>query len=311
MTTKSLSIIVPVYNEEVAIPIFIDAVQQNMRKMPELEVSFWFIDDGSTDKTIDILENVSHQDPLIHYIEFSRNFGKEAALYAGLQHAKGDYLAVMDVDLQDPPELLPEMLQDVMSGKWDSVGSRRTNRDGEAHLRSFFSDLFYWLINKVSDTKLVKGARDYRVMTRQMVDAILSMTEYNRFSKGIFSWVGFKTKYLEFENVDRVAGNTSWSFMSLFRYSIEGIINFSTIPLDLVIATGLVTFFASIIGIIVIIIRALIFPNTAVFGWPSLVVIILLIGSIQLLSIGVIGRYISGIYKEVKHRPIYIARRIK
>lgn len=310
MKHEILSVIVPVFNEEESIPLFLEKMRQVSRGLP-VEIEYWFVNDGSSDDTQVVLDAMNASDSKVHFIDFSRNFGKEAALYAGLEYAKGDYVAVMDVDLQDPPELLPEMLQGVMSGEWDAVGSRRINRIGEPRIRSFFSDLFYKLVNKISSTQLVNGARDYRVMTRQMVDAILSMPEYNRFSKGIFSWIGFRTKYLEFENVDRAAGKTSWSFFSLFKYSIDGIVNFSTAPLDIVTGLGFITFISAIIGAIAIIIRAIAFPSTAVFGWPSMVVIMLLLSGIQLLSLGVIGRYISGTYTEVKRRPIFIAKKVK
>lgn len=310
MKHEILSVIVPVLNEEESIPLFLEKMRQVSRELP-VEVEYWFVNDGSNDNTQAVLNALNNSDSNIHFIDFSRNFGKEAALYAGLEYAKGDYIGVMDVDLQDPPELLPEMLRGVMSGEWDAVGSRRINRIGESRIRSFFSDLFYKLVNKISSTQLVNGARDYRVMTRQMVDAILSMPEYNRFSKGIFSWIGFRTKYLEFENVDRAAGKTSWSFFSLFKYSIDGIVNFSTAPLDIVTGLGFITFISAIIGAIAIIIRAIAFPSTAVFGWPSMVVIMLLLSGIQLLSLGVIGRYISGTYTEVKRRPIFIAKKVK
>ena len=282
----------------------------------ELEINdvlfeYWFIDDGSKDDTLSVIKKIQKSNNRVHYISFSRNFGKESALLAGLQQATGDFVAVMDVDLQDPPELLPEMLQGVRDGEWDVVGSRRINRTGEPVLRSFFSNMFYKLVNSVSETEFVNGARDFRVMTRQVADAVLALPEYNRFSKGIFSWVGFRIKYLEFENVDRVAGKTSWSFWNLVKYSIEGIVDFSTAPLQLVVGTGIMSFLFAIIGIIFIIIRALVYPGSSVFGWPSLVVIILMIGGVQLISLGVLGRYISGVYTEVKHRPQFLVREMK
>ncbi|CAK1234580.1 glycosyltransferase family 2 protein [Fructobacillus cardui] len=304
-----LSLIVPVHNEEDTIQIFYDAIQ---KIKPEVgaTIDFHFIDDGSTDKTLPILRNLANQDSNVHYVSFSRNFGKEAGLYAGLQQAKGDYVAVMDVDLQDPPELLPQMLAEVQSGEYDAVGTRRANRKGEAKLRSWFSAQFYKWMNKVSQTHLVDGARDYRVMTRQMVDAILSLSENQRFSKGIFTWVGFKTKYIPYENRERVAGTTSWSFWKLTKYAIEGIVSFSTIPLTIVTFLGLLSFGASVVAGIFIVIRALI-SNSSVAGWPSMVTIILFIGGIQMLSLGIIGRYIAAIFMETKNRPIYIAKEKK
>ncbi|WP_220739002.1 glycosyltransferase family 2 protein [Leuconostoc miyukkimchii] len=304
-----LSIVVPVHNEEETIQIFYDALS-NIKKQLTATIHYHFIDDGSTDNTLSILRRLSESDENVHYVSFSRNFGKESGLYAGLQQADGQYVAVMDVDLQDPPELLPQMLQDVQSGEYDAVGTRRANRKGEAKLRSWFSEQFYVWINKISDTQLVDGARDYRVMTRQMVDAILSMTENQRFSKGIFSWVGFKTKYIPFENRERVAGNTSWSFWSLLKYAVEGVVSFSTVPLTVITGLGFTSFGLSLLSAAFIIIRAMV-NNNSVAGWPSMVTIILFIGGIQLLSLGVIGRYIAAIFLETKHRPIYITREEK
>ncbi|KRN76826.1 glycosyltransferase family 2 protein [Weissella minor] len=306
-----LSIIVPVFNEEETVPVFYDALEAVHQNLLDYEFEYWFIDDGSSDHTMQAIQNLSNQTGAVHYVEFSRNFGKEAALYAGLQHATGDYIVVMDVDLQDPPELLPEMLAGVVSGEWDMVGTRRTNRTGEPPIRTFFADQFYKVINKISDTHLVNGARDYRVMTRQVVDAILSMSEYNRFSKGIFSWVGFKQKYIAYENVERVSGTTSWSLWSLFKYSIEGIVAFSQAPLTAIAVLGVFSFIASIIGAIGIFVRAILVPSSAIGGWPSMVVIILFMGGLQLLSLGVVGRYIAAIYLESKKRPIYIERQSK
>ncbi|GIC69723.1 glycosyltransferase family 2 protein [Fructobacillus tropaeoli] len=304
-----LSLIVPVHNEEDTIQIFYDAIQK-IKPEVEATIDFHFIDDGSTDKTLTILRDLANQDSNVHYVSFSRNFGKEAGLYAGLQQAKGDYVAVMDVDLQDPPELLPQMLAEVQSGEYDAVGTRRADRKGEAKLRSWFSAQFYKWMNKVSQTHLVDGARDYRVMTRQMVNAILSLSENQRFSKGIFTWVGFRTKYIPYENRERVAGTTSWSFWKLTKYAIEGIVSFSTMPLTIVTFLGLLSFGASIVAGIFIVIRALI-SNSSVAGWPSMVTIILFIGGIQMLSLGIIGRYIAAIFMETKNRPIYIAKEEK
>ena len=306
-----LSLIVPVFNEQDTVKLFYDAIEEEHKNFADYELEYWFIDDGSSDNTMDAVDNLIATDSHVHTVSFSRNFGKESALYAGLEHATGEYVAVMDVDLQDPPSMLPEMLAGVSSGEWDAVGARRTSREGEPVVRSWFSNLFYKLINSMSDTHIVEGARDFRVMGRPMVDAILSMQEYNRFSKGIFSWVGFKQKYLNYENQDRVAGNTSWSFWGLFRYSIEGFIDFSRAPLLLVSVLGGIAFVLALLGAILVFIRALLYPDTSVFGWPSMVVIILALGGIQLLSLGIVGRYISNIYLEVKKRPIYVARKVK
>lgn len=308
---SKLSIIVPVFNEEETVVIFYDAIELERKNFADYDIEYWYIDDGSTDGTVAAVESLIARDENVHLVSFSRNFGKEAGLYAGLEHATGDYIAVMDVDLQDPPELLPEMLAGVSSGEWDAVGARRTTRAGEPKLRSWFSSLFYKIINMVSDTHIVEGARDFRVMTRQMVDAILSMQEYNRFSKGIFSWVGFKQKYLEYKNKDRVAGTTSWNFWSLFRYSIDGFVNFSKAPLLLVSVLGTIAFVMALIGAVIVFVRALVHPENSVFGWPSTIVIVLALGGVQLLSLGIVGRYISSIYLEVKKRPIYIARKVK
>ncbi|MBM7617030.1 glycosyltransferase involved in cell wall biosynthesis [Weissella uvarum] len=308
---SKLSIVVPVFNEEEAIPIFFQAIERVHQNLSEYDFEYWFIDDGSTDQSMSAIKQLQTQSEWVHYVQFSRNFGKEAAIYAGLEHASGDYVALMDVDLQDPPELLPEMLDGVASDEWDMVGSRRINRVGEPPVRTFFSNLFYKLINKISATHLVNGARDYRVMNRQVVNAILSDGEYNRFSKGIVAWVGFRQKYIPFENVERVAGKTSWSFWSLLKYSVEGIVAFSQVPLTVIGILGVVSFITSIIGALLIFLRALLVPHSAVGGWPSLVVIILFMGGIQLLSLGIVGRYVAAIYLETKHRPIYIAREVK
>ena len=307
--SEILSLVVPVHNEEETIQIFYDTLSA-LKDNLTATIHYHFIDDGSTDNTLSILRELSNNDKNVHYISFSRNFGKEAGLYAGLQQTTGQYVAVMDVDLQDPPELLPEMLHDVQSGEYDAVGTRRADRAGEAKIRSWFSSQFYVGMNKISETHLVDGARDYRVMTRQMVNAILSMSENQRFSKGIFSWVGFKTKYIPFENRARVAGNTSWSFWSLSKYAIEGIVSFSTFPLTVITGLGFVSFGISLLSAVFIVIRALAYHNSAA-GWPSLVTIILFIGGIQLLSLGVIGRYVAAIFLESKHRPIYITREEK
>lgn len=265
-----------------------------------------FINDGSTDDTLLKLRQLSKKQN-VHYLSFSRNFGKEAALYAGLKEANGDYVTVMDTDLQDPPELLIEMVRILEQGEYDCVGTRRINRRGEPSIRSWFARKFYQLINHIGEVEMVDGARDFRLMTRQMVDSVLELSEYNRFSKGLFAWVGYNTKYLEYENRERVAGQTSWSFWSLFKYSIDGIVNFSEAPLNLASFVGAFSCFVSIIAMIFIVVKTLIF-NDPTSGWPSLVCIILFIGGIQLLCLGIVGKYISKIFLETKKRPIYIVK---
>lgn len=306
-----LSIVVPCYNEEEAIPLFYPAVEKVVKQMP-VETEYWFVNDGSSDDTLAELRKLHAQDPeRVHYVSFSRNFGKEAGLYAGLQAATGDYIVVMDADLQDPPEYLPEMYKDISTGEYDCVGMRRTDRKGEAKFKSFLSNQFYNVINKISDTKIVSGARDYRMMTCQMVDAVLSLTEYNRFSKGIFNWVGFKTKYLPYKNVERVAGTTDWSTWRLFKYAIDGITDFSEAPLAIATWAGGLTAFISIIGMIIVVIRKILEPSSSAFGWASMVCIILFLGGIQLLCLGIVGRYIGRIYMQTKKRPIYIIKEKK
>lgn len=307
---KKLSIVVPCYNEEEAVPLFYDAVQKVvLEQMKEVFVEYYFVNDGSADQTLKELRELYKKNPEhVHYLSFSRNFGKEAALYAGLEAADGDYVVVMDADLQDPPEFLPEMYKILQTGEYDCVGTRRMDRTGEAKIKSFFSDAFYKFINKISKTQIVPGARDYRMMTRQMVDAVLSLREYNRFSKGIFSWVGFKTKYLEYHNRERVAGESDWSTWQLFKYAFDGISDFSEAPLNLAVWLGVISFIVAIIGLIAVIIRHFIYPSSSVFGWASLVSIILLIGGVQLLCIGIIGRYIGKIFLQVKKRPIYLIK---
>ncbi|MCC4440535.1 glycosyltransferase family 2 protein [Limosilactobacillus reuteri] len=306
-----LSIVVPCYNEEETIPLFYPAVEKVVKQMP-VETEYWFVNDGSSDDTLAELRKLHAQDPeRVHYVSFSRNFGKEAGLYSGLQAATGDYVVVMDADLQDPPEYLPEMYKDISKGEYDCVGMRRTDRKGEAKFKSFLSNQFYNVINKISDTKIVSGARDYRMMTRQMVDAVLSLTEYNRFSKGIFNWVGFKTKYLPYKNVERVAGTTDWSTWKLFKYAIDGITDFSEAPLAIATWAGGLTAFISIIGMIIVVIRKILEPSSSAFGWASMVCIILFLGGIQLLCLGIVGRYIGRIYMQTKKRPIYIIKEKK
>lgn len=302
-----LSIVVPCYNEEESIPLFYPAVAKVVAKMP-VDVEYWFIDDGSHDHSLMEMEKLHQQHPDVHYVSFSRNFGKEAGLYAGLQAATGDYVAVMDVDLQDPPAMLPTMYHNLQSGEYDCVGIRRVDRTGEAKVKSFLSAQFYHVINKISSTPIIPGARDYRMMTRQMVDAVLSMTEYNRFSKGIFSWVGFKTKYLEYHNVERAAGTTDWSIWKLFKYAMDGIMDFSDAPLAIAIWAGTFIAFVAFIALLVVIVRHCISPNASAFGWASMICIILFMGGIQLLGIGIVGKYVGQIYMQSKHRPIYIIK---
>jgi len=298
---------VPCYNEEESIPLFYDKVKEIVK---DIRHEFIFIDDGSKDKTLSILDELSNNDDSIHYVSFSRNFGKEAGLYAGLKKSKGDYVVVIDVDLQDPPELMLDMINILQNEDYDCVATRRVNRDGEPPIRSFFAKMFYKMINRMSETEIVDGARDYRMMKRIMVDAIINDTEYNRFSKGIMSWVGFKTKWLEFSNRERLVGCTKWSFKSLFKYAMDGILAYSTFPLTLVSYIGLFFFGVSIIALLFIVIRALLFGDP-VAGWPSLVSIILFISSLILMCLGIIGLYLSKMYLEIKNRPIYIIRKEK
>jgi len=303
----TLSVVVPCFNEEESIPLFYEEMERVRISMGE-EFEYIFINDGSADKTLDVLRELNLLNPYAHYLSFSRNFGKEAALYAGLQHATGDYVTVMDVDLQDPPELLIEMKQKLdQQPNLDCVGTRRVTRDGEPPIRSFFARMFYKLINQISQVEMVDGARDFRLMRRQMVDAILELSEYNRFSKGIFAWVGFETEYLEYKNVERVAGETSWNFWSLFKYSIEGIVNFSDAPLNIAFIGGLLSWILAFVMMILIVIRTLVFGDPT-SGWPSLMTVILFLGGFQLLTIGILGKYIGKIFMETKKRPIYVIK---
>lgn len=301
-----ISVIVPCFNEEEAIPLFFVEMEE-VKKKVSYDFEYIFINDGSEDQTLDVLRKLAREYSFVRYLSFSRNFGKEAALYAGLQAAKGKLVAVMDVDLQDPPELLPQMIEMIENTDVDCVGTRRADRKGEPAIRSFFAKKFYQLINRISETEMVDGARDYRLMTRQMVDAVLELTEHNRFSKGLFSWVGFKTEYISFENQERVAGETSWSFWNLFNYSIDGIVNFSDAPLNIASFVGAFSCVVSGIAMLFIIVRALLFGDPTA-GWPSLVTIILFIGGVQLLCIGIIGKYIGKIFMETKKRPVYIIK---
>ena len=301
-----ISIIVPCYNEQESLPLFYKEFNRATASMQD-EVSFEliFVDDGSKDATMEEVYKLREIDERVYYVSFSRNFGKEAAIYAGLTHATGDYVALMDADLQDPPALLPEMYSYVKTGEYDSVATRRVTRKGEPPIRSFFARLFYRIMNNISQTDMVDGARDYRLMSRKFVNALLDMAEYNRFSKGLFGWVGFKTKWLEFENVERVAGETKWSFWSLFRYSLEGIVAFSTFPLTLSSFFGVFSCMLSLLFMLFIIVKRLMFGDP-VAGWASTVTIVLMIGGMQLLCIGILGMYLSKTYLETKKRPIFI-----
>ncbi|MBR5953189.1 Glycosyltransferase involved in cell wall bisynthesis [Pseudobutyrivibrio sp. AR14] len=304
---KKLSIVVPCYNEQEAAPIFYDTVHGMEDKLSSVELEFIFVDDGSKDGTLDVLRGLHAKDERVHYVSFSRNFGKEAGIYAGLEKSTGDYVVIMDVDLQDPPAMLPEMLSYIESGEYERVATRRVDRKGEPPIRSWFARKFYKLMNKISSADIVDGARDYQMMTRKVVDAILAMGEYNRFSKGIFGWVGFKSKWLEFENVERVAGETKWSFWKLFIYAIDGIVAFSTAPLIMASVFGVIMCLVAFIFILVIIVKTLILGDPT-SGWPSMVCIILLVSGIQLLCMGVLGQYMAKTYLETKKRPIYLVQ---
>lgn len=300
-----ITVAVPCYNEEPVLDLFYSAITAVAKEFPGTEFEFLFIDDGSRDNTLGKVQSFAQKDSRVKYISFSRNFGKEAGIYAGLENATGDYVVIMDADLQDPPSLLPEMYQAITEEGYDSVGSRRVTRKGEPPLRSLFARLFYKIINKISDADIVDGARDYQMMNRKVVDAILSMGEYNRFSKGIFGWIGYRKKWLEYENIERAAGETKWSFWSLMLYAIQGIIAFSTAPLVLSSVLGLLCCVLALVMIVVIIIRTLAFGDPTA-GWPSLVCIILLLSGIQMLGIGILGQYLAKTYLETKRRPIYL-----
>ena len=308
---KLLSVIVPCYNEEQAVPIFYEELNKIRElfkaEFPKVKFELIFIDDGSTDNTLEAIKELRKSDEIVHFVSFSRNFGKEAGIYAGLKKAKGDYTVIMDCDLQDPPALLPELYRAVAEEGYDSAATRRVTRKGEPPIRSFFARCFYKMMGKLSKTEFVDGARDYRIMTRQMVDAILSMGEYNRFTKGIYGWVGFKTKWFAYENVERVAGETKWSFWKLFLYSIEGIVAFSTVPLSLATMMGFIFTVAAFLLIIFIVIRTMVFGDPT-NGWPSMICIITLFAGLQMFAIGILGTYLSKTYLETKGRPIYIAK---
>jgi len=306
---KLLSVVVPCYNEEETVADFYTEFIKNKAFFDEndLDYEVIYIDDGSKDRTVEEIKKLHEQDEKVHMVSFSRNFGKEAAMFAGFQHAKGDYVVTMDVDLQDPPALLPEMFKAIWEEGYDSVATRRFTRKGEPPIRSFFARMFYRLINKMSKTEIVDGARDYRLMTRQVVDAILSMKEYNRFTKGIYGWVGFKTKWLAYENVERQKGTTKWNFWKLLLYALEGIVGFSTAPLAFASVMGILFCVVAFIMILVIIIKTLILGDPT-SGWPSMVCICLLVSGVQLFCMGIIGQYLAKSYLEGKERPIYISK---
>ena len=306
---EKISVVVSCYNEEKALPLFYKEIERVRKQDFEniVDFEYIFVNDGSKDKTLDIIKQLRAIDDKVRYVSFSRNFGKEAAMFAGLEASTGDYVTLMDADLQDPPALLKQMYDAIINEGYDSVGTRRVTRKGEPPIRSFFARMFYKIINKMSDIEMVDGARDYRLMKRQVVDAIISLKEYNRYSKGLFSFVGFNTKWIEYENVERVAGETKWSFWKLFRYAIEGITAFSTTPLIFASVLGIIFCVISFLAIIFIIVRTLIYGDPT-SGWPSLVCIIVFVSGIQLFSVGVIGRYLSKTYLEVKKIPIYIIK---
>ena len=299
-----VALIVPCYNEQEALPIFYEEVMKVVTTM-NCQYELIFVNDGSKDNTLSILKNFAAKDENVTYISFSRNFGKEAAMYAGFSNADADYVAVMDADMQDPPALLPQMVKILETEDYDSVATRRVSRDGEPPIRSWFARKFYQLINKISDADIVDGARDFRLMKREMVDAIVAMGEYNRFSKGIFGWIGFKTYWLPFKNVERVAGETKWNFWKLFKYAIDGIINFSEAPLSIASWAGIGMTFIAFIMMVIVIVRRLCFGDP-VAGWASTMCVIIFIGAIQLFSMGIMGQYIAKTYIEAKHRPHYI-----
>ena len=302
---KKVNLIVPCYNEAEALPLFKDELNKVIQTLDQYTFEILLINDGSTDTTLSVMKEICDTDSHYKYISFSRNFGKEAAMYAGFCNSDGDYAAIMDADMQDPPALLPDKLHCLETEDYDSVATRRVSRIGEPKIRSFFARNFYKLINKISDADVVDGARDFRLMKREMVDSIVAMCEYNRFSKGIFGWIGFKTKWLEYENVNRIAGETKWSFWGLFKYAVDGIINFSETPMSLASGLGIFLTIFSFLMVIFIIIRKEIFGDP-VAGWPSLACIIIFIAGLQFLCMGIMGKYIAKTYLEVKNRPHYI-----
>lgn len=307
---KKITVIVPCYNEEEALHYYYEEMSRVMTLMNQYDFELLFINDGSKDNTLQVIKRLADNDERVRYVSFSRNFGKEAAMYAGFENSTGDYVCLMDADLQDPPKLLPEMVKAIEEEGYDSVATRRVTRQGEPPIRSFFARMFYKMMNRISDTELMDGARDYRLMTRQFVNSLLDMKEYNRFSKGLFGWVGYTTKWIEFENVERVAGETKWSFWKLFIYAIDGIVAFSTAPLAIASVIGMLMLFVAFFFIIFIVVRTLMFGDP-VSGWPSLVCIITLIGGIQIFCVGILGQYLSKVYLETKNRPIYIVKEKK
>ena len=304
---KLISVIVPCYNEQEVLGLFYDEITRVAGEMPDYNFEFIFVNDGSRDNTLAICKDLAAKDERVKYISFSRNFGKEAGIFAGFEKSKGDLVCMMDADLQDPPALLPEMVKAIEEEGYDSVATRRVTRKGEPPIRSFFARMFYKLMNKISKTEIVDGARDYRLMTRQFVNSLLDLREYNRFSKGLFGWVGYKTKWLEYENVERAAGETKWSFWKLLLYSIEGIMAFSTAPLAISAVVGLVFCIVSFVAILFIIGKTLMFGDP-VAGWPSTACLILFVGGVQLFCLGIVGQYLSKAYLEIKGRPIYICK---
>ena len=300
-----VSVVVPCYNEEAVIRLYYEEMNKVTELLTDYDFELIFVNDGSKDGTLGILKEFASKDNRVKFISFSRNFGKESAMYAGLKNSNGDYVVLMDADLQDPPKTLIEMLRIATEEGYDSVATRRFTRKGEPPIRSFFAKKFYKIMNKISKTDIVDGARDYRLMSRNFVDSLLRMSEYSRFSKGLFGWVGFKTKWIDYENVERAAGETKWSFWKLLLYSIEGIVAFSTLPLSISVFFGIIFAFLSFIGLVLVVIRAAIFGDP-VAGWPSMMSIILLIGGVQLICIGILGIYLSKVYLEVKKRPIFI-----
>lgn len=302
---KKISVVVPCYNESKVLRLFYKTATEELQKIDSVEYELLFVDDGSADDTLEIMKDLALFDKRVKYISLSRNFGKESAMYAGMKNSTGDYLVIMDADLQDPPSLICQMLHAIEEEGYDCVGSRRVNRKGEPPIRSFFARMFYKLMNKISDAEIVDGARDFQMMTRKVVNAILSMKEYNRFSKGIFGWVGFKKKWLEYENIERAAGETKWSFWKLLIYALEGIVAFSTMPLVISSGFGLLFCVLAILLIFVTIFRTLVFGDPTA-GWPSLVCIILLLSGVQMFGIGILGQYLAKTYLETKDRPIYL-----
>ena len=302
---KKISVVVPCYNEQEALPIFYVETTKELEKIPDVTWEFVLVDDGSRDKTLETMQKLAEKDEKVKYISFSRNFGKESAMYAGLENATGDYVVLMDADLQDPPALLGRMVKEIEENGYDCVGTRRVTRKGEPPIRSFFARMFYKLINKISKTEIVDGARDFRMMKREMVDAVVKMCEYNRFSKGILSWVGFKTLWLEYENIERVAGTTKWNFWKLFLYSIDGIVAFSTAPLVISSVLGIAICFVAFCLMAFYVVKAIVFGDP-VSGFPTLISVILMLGGLQLLCLGILGQYLAKTYLETKNRPIYI-----